>query len=468
MPSLGGSQLKLMTSAGGLVDASRFVGKDSILSGPAGGVIGFSRVAHRAGFQQSIGFDMGGTSTDVSRFDGTYEREFETQKAGVRIVAPMLAVETVAAGGGSICDFDGVKLVVGPASAGADPGPACYGRGGPLTVTDINLFSGSSRPSVSFSSRSAGGRSRAANRSASGSPTRRRGTAIRLRSSWPKVSSKLPTPTWSGRSAKSPSRRVTTRPITCLWRSAGPADSMPAPSRGHLGMQQILDPSACRRVERLRNWHWPTFADFANGPCCRPIRRKRWLRSNRLFDELEADARARSAGRRRRRGQCRAADSLARSALSRSRSDHQRHLLPPTEISPLGTRNCTSSFTVIAARAGRSKSSPPAWKSSAHCPSRTSRRSNRFAAALHRRRRPKPGSTGQPHPTPIFFREEIRPGDEFDGPAIVCEPTSTVVVDPGFRATVLAARRAADRTRRQLTGRLSYRPKPIPSARDLQ
>ena len=134
--------LKLMTSAGGLIDADRFVGKDSILSGPAGGVIGFSRVAQQAGFDKAIGFDMGGTSTDVSRFDGEYEYEFETKKAGVRIVAPMLAIETVAAGGGSICDFDGVKLVVGPQSAGSDPGPACYGRGGPLTVTDVNLWLG--------------------------------------------------------------------------------------------------------------------------------------------------------------------------------------------------------------------------------------------------------------------------------------------------------------------------------------
>ncbi|MCA9097332.1 MAG: hydantoinase B/oxoprolinase family protein, partial [Planctomycetaceae bacterium] len=140
--SVGDSSLKLMTSAGGLIDAEHFVGKDSILSGPAGGVIGFSRVAERAGFARSIGFDMGGTSTDVARFDGTYEREFETKKAGVRIVAPMLAVETVAAGGGSLCKFDGVKLVVGPESAGANPGPACYGRGGPLTVTDMNLFAG--------------------------------------------------------------------------------------------------------------------------------------------------------------------------------------------------------------------------------------------------------------------------------------------------------------------------------------
>ena len=135
-------QLKLMTSAGGLVDATHFVGKDSILSGPAGGVIGYSRVAEVAGFPKSIGFDMGGTSTDVSRFDGMYEREFETRKAGVRIVSPMLSIETVAAGGGSICGFDGIKLHVGPDSAGANPGPACYGRGGPLTVTDLNLYLG--------------------------------------------------------------------------------------------------------------------------------------------------------------------------------------------------------------------------------------------------------------------------------------------------------------------------------------
>jgi 5-oxoprolinase (ATP-hydrolysing) len=134
--------LRLLTSAGGLIDAESFVGKDSILSGPAGGVVGFSRVAQAAGFERAIGFDMGGTSTDVSRFDGRYELEFETEKSGVRVVAPMMSIETVAAGGGSICRFDGVKLVVGPDSAGADPGPACYGRGGPLTITDVNLLLG--------------------------------------------------------------------------------------------------------------------------------------------------------------------------------------------------------------------------------------------------------------------------------------------------------------------------------------
>lgn len=136
------SRLRLMTSAGGLTSADRFTGRDSLLSGPAGGVIGFSRVAERAGFPRAIGFDMGGTSTDVARYDGRYEYEYETTKAGVRVATPMLAIETVAAGGGSICGFDGVQLFVGPHSAGADPGPACYGRGGPLTITDCNLALG--------------------------------------------------------------------------------------------------------------------------------------------------------------------------------------------------------------------------------------------------------------------------------------------------------------------------------------
>jgi 5-oxoprolinase (ATP-hydrolysing) len=142
------ASLKLMTSAGGLVDAENFVGKDSVLSGPAGGVVGQAYVAQQAGFEKAIGFDMGGTSTDVSHFNGRFERRYEMEvndpesDSGVRIAAPMLAIETVAAGGGSICWFDGQKPMVGPRSAGADPGPACYGRGGPLCVTDVNLFLG--------------------------------------------------------------------------------------------------------------------------------------------------------------------------------------------------------------------------------------------------------------------------------------------------------------------------------------
>ncbi len=142
-----GSDLKLMTSAGGLVSREHFSGKDSVLSGPAGGVVGAARVATQFGFNRVIGFDMGGTSTDVSRYESVdgkdlFEREYESNKAGVRIVTPMMAVETVAAGGGSVCWFDGNRLCVGPKSAGANPGPACYGKGGPLSITDVNLFLG--------------------------------------------------------------------------------------------------------------------------------------------------------------------------------------------------------------------------------------------------------------------------------------------------------------------------------------
>jgi 5-oxoprolinase (ATP-hydrolysing) len=134
-----GSRLSLMTSAGDLVAADRFSGKDSLLSGPAGGVVGLARVARRSGGGRGIGFDMGGTSTDVSRFDGRFEIESESRKAEVPLVVPTLAIETVAAGGGSICRRDAGRFLVGPESAGADPGPACYGRGGPLTVTDLNV-----------------------------------------------------------------------------------------------------------------------------------------------------------------------------------------------------------------------------------------------------------------------------------------------------------------------------------------
>ena len=136
------SQLRLMTSAGALTTRSMFSGKDSVLSGPAGGVVGAAKVAQQLGFEKMLGFDMGGTSTDVSRFDGEFQLDYEARKAGVRIMAPVMSIETVAAGGGSICHFDGTRLLVGPQSAGADPGPACYGAGGPLTVTDVNLFLG--------------------------------------------------------------------------------------------------------------------------------------------------------------------------------------------------------------------------------------------------------------------------------------------------------------------------------------
>src|SRR5579862_2319778 len=137
-----GTRLMFMMSSGGLTAAELFRGKDAILSGPAAGVVGMAETGRAAGFKNLIGFDMGGTSTDVAHFDGEYERAFETEVAGVRMRAPMMLIHTVAAGGGSVLHFDGARFRVGPDSAGANPGPKCYRRGGPLAVTDANVMVG--------------------------------------------------------------------------------------------------------------------------------------------------------------------------------------------------------------------------------------------------------------------------------------------------------------------------------------
>ncbi|WP_108124021.1 hydantoinase B/oxoprolinase family protein [Saccharospirillum mangrovi] len=139
-------RLMFMQSNGGLTDAQLFNGKDAILSGPAGGVVGMVKTAEQAGFDKLIGFDMGGTSTDVCHYHGEYERAFETKVAGFRLQTPMMSIHTVAAGGGSVLSFDGSRFRVGPESAGAFPGPACYRNGGPLTVTDCNVMLGKLQP----------------------------------------------------------------------------------------------------------------------------------------------------------------------------------------------------------------------------------------------------------------------------------------------------------------------------------
>ena len=142
-------RLQFMRSGGGLADADFFQGKDAVLSGPAGGVVGMARVSQAAGFDRVIGFDMGGTSTDVSHYDGAdFERVFETEVAGVRLRAPMLLIHTVAAGGGSLLHFDGARYRVGPDSAGANPGPVCYRGGGPLAITDCNVMLGKLQPDL--------------------------------------------------------------------------------------------------------------------------------------------------------------------------------------------------------------------------------------------------------------------------------------------------------------------------------
>ncbi len=140
------ADMLFMQSSGGLTDGALFRGKDAVLSGPAGGIVGLARTAEQAGFREVIGFDMGGTSTDVSHYAGAYERDNEARVAGVRLRAPMMRIHTIAAGGGSICSFVDGRFRVGPESAGAVPGPACYRRGGPLTITDCNVMLGKIQP----------------------------------------------------------------------------------------------------------------------------------------------------------------------------------------------------------------------------------------------------------------------------------------------------------------------------------
>jgi 5-oxoprolinase (ATP-hydrolysing) len=228
------TRLEFMQSNGGLAPADRFQGRDSVLSGPAGGLVGMAKAGLAAGYDRLIGFDMGGTSTDVSLYAGELERRQETRIAGHRIRVPMLAVHTVAAGGGSILRFDGARLLVGPDSAGSLPGPMCYRRGGPLTVTDANVFLGRILPEdfpAGFGPtaiyrwtppRSAPPSPASPNRSTMswGSTTARR--------PWPRPFWTSPWRTWPMPSATSAWNGASTRATTPWWPSAVPGRNMPA------------------------------------------------------------------------------------------------------------------------------------------------------------------------------------------------------------------------------------------------
>ncbi len=206
-----GVRLLFMQSSGGLADAHAFQGKDAILSGPAGGIVGMARTAEIAGQDRVIGFDMGGTSTDVSHYAGQFEREFETQVAGVRMRAPMMSIHTVAAGGGSILGFDGARFRVGPESAGANPGPASYRRGGPLAVTDANVMVGKLQPA--YFPRVFGP---AADRPLD---------AAVVRARFGEIAARIPPPaaarrTWRTASSRSPCSRWPTPSRRSAWRAA--------------------------------------------------------------------------------------------------------------------------------------------------------------------------------------------------------------------------------------------------------
>jgi 5-oxoprolinase (ATP-hydrolysing) len=433
--SLAGSQLRLMTSAGGLVDADRFVGKDSILSGPAGGVIGFSRVAERAGFPRSIGFDMGGTSTDVSRFDGRYELEFETKKAGVRVVAPMLSIETVAAGGGSICAFDGVKLVVGPDSAGADPGPACYGRGGPLTVTDVNLVLGRIVPGrfpfvldhaavEDHLERLCDEITRA--------PGGIRYSPVELAEGFVKIANANMV-----RAIRKISVARGYDPREYVLVTFGGAGGQHACALAReLGMRQVLS----HPWAGLLSAYGIGLADirrFGEQAVLRPWSPEELSRLEPVFQQLESRARAEVV-----------AEGLPAEAIALpNRSlDLRYHGVEATINVPCpadgnyavryeelhqqlyGYKHSGRGIEIVAARVevvGRTPDPP-----------------DETTEILKRRPSPPETTTtwfdGRPHETGIYSRENLHAGDEIEGPAILCEATSTVVVEPGFSAKILS------------------------------
>jgi 5-oxoprolinase (ATP-hydrolysing) len=431
--SMGEGRLEILTSAGGLVEADRFVGKDSILSGPAGGVVGFSHVARAAGFDRAIGFDMGGTSTDVSRYDGRYELEYETHKAGVRVVAPMMAIETVAAGGGSICRFDGVKLCVGPQSAGADPGPACYGRGGPLAVTDVNFYQGKILPGhfpFPLDRTAARSRLEALRDQIAGATGRRYGLheladgfltvananmvkAIRsisiAKGCDPREYVLVAFGGAAGQHACAVARdlgirRVLIHPDAGILSALGigMADAVRHAARG------VYRPYSEEAVAEME----PVFERLAEEPLREileggvppeRIEVVRWL--DLRFQGLDAWLTVQQPS-----------SGTFRDAYL---AEHRKLYGYAYEGRPL---------EIVAARV--------------EVTGRSAERPGRPPDPISRTARPEHSVTAwfeaRPHRTNVFARGRLRAGDVFSGPAIVCEPTSTTVVDPGWEAAVLA------------------------------
>ncbi|MEW4528482.1 hydantoinase B/oxoprolinase family protein, partial [Maioricimonas sp. JC845] len=427
------SSLRLMTSAGGLVDADSFVGKDSILSGPAGGVIGFSRVAEQAGFPKSIGFDMGGTSTDVSRYDGSYELEYETTKAGVRVVAPMLAIETVAAGGGSICDFDGVKLVVGPESAGADPGPACYGAGGPLTVTDVNLALGRLLPEqfpFSLDEQAVWQRLEALCSGIAASPLGRTYTPVELAEGFVEIA--------NANMVRAIRRISVARGYDpgdyALVTFGGAGGQHACAIARSLGVHQIL----LHPYAGILSAYGMGLADvrrFGEQSVLRPCTEETLAEIEPVFVQLE----------------------------ERLRSEVIAEGVPADRVRP-GLRSLDMRYVGVestinvplpedgdyAARYEELHEQLYGYRHAGRAIEIVAQRMEVIGQLPHaslppqslKQRRPEPARVtrtwfgGQERSTGVFLRADLQPGDEIAGPAILCEPTSTIVVEPGFSATV--------------------------------
>lgn len=428
-----GSTLKLMTSSGGLVDARQFRGRDSILSGPAGGVVGFASVARQAGFGRAIGFDMGGTSTDVSRYDGHYELEFETQKAGVRIMTPTLAIETVAAGGGSVCRFDGVKLAVGPESAGADPGPACYGRGGPLTVTDVNLFLGRI-PEGEFpfplDRRAVEAQLGRLCDEIAESPLGRRYSPAELASGFVEIANAN-----MARAIRRISVAKGYDPADYVLVTFGGAGGQHACAiAALLGIRQIL----IHPLAGILSAYGIGLADVRRHREAPVLELLSGETLSALEDQLASLERL-------------AIDDVLAEGIAPDR------LLPATRSLDLRYLGVESFINIPRPEDGdyrreyeRLHQQLFGYRRPGHAIEIVTARVEVVGCTPHHRetveasvcRRPTPRAStrlffgGDWRDAGIFHRADLQPGDELTGPAVVCEPTSTIVIDPGFAATI--------------------------------
>lgn len=432
--SLKGCDIKIMTSAGGLVDADHFSGKDSILSGPAGGVIGVSHAARNAGYYNVIGFDMGGTSTDVARYDGSYEREYETKKAGVRIVSPMLAIETVAAGGGSICKYDGVKLTVGPDSASADPGPACYGKGGPLTVTDMNLYTGkiiTDRFPFPLDKNVVEEKLQALCDQINQSSDTSAITTTQLAAGFLKVANANMV-----RAVRNISVAKGYNPKDHVLVTFGGAGAQHACAVARsLGIQQILiHPYA--GILSAYGIGMANVSRFAEHAVLKPYKSHDDHELESLFKSLESKARTEVIKQGISDNQInppiRSLDLRYQGAestinVSQPSNNNYKEKFEQLHNRQFGFTRMNHPIEIVTARVEVvGETVKPAVIQNESIP-----------------RQPEPALTTRTcfeedfHDTGVFYREDIRAGDQFTGPAIVCEPTSTIIIDPGFSAEIL-------------------------------
>jgi 5-oxoprolinase (ATP-hydrolysing) len=458
---LPGVRLMFMQSSGGLTDAHRFRGKDAILSGPAGGIVGMVRTSELAGFDRVIGFDMGGTSTDVSHYAGEFEREFETRVAGVRMRAPMMSIHTVAAGGGSILHFDGARLRVGPDSAGANPGPACYRRGGPLAVTDCNVLLGKIQPD--FFPRVFGPQ---ADQSLDREAAERGFTEMAARVKAETGRDMSPEQLAEGfleiavgnmaeaikRISVQRGHDVTEYALTVFGGAGGQHACLVADALGMTtvfahplaGVLSAYGMGLADQTE-MRQKTVEKVLDDALAP---------WLATE--LDALAGDAVAELRRQhvaehaitvqRRLHLKYRGTDTaleVSYAPVAQARADFEAAYRQRYSFLMPGRELVVETISVEATGGGETVREAPA--------------AARRAGPLEPRRRVRMYSAGDWRDTPLFVRDDMNPGDELDGPAIISEKNQTTVVESGWRAELtpqdhLVLRRVQARPQRRAVG----------------